>query len=108
MFENKITKQKLLDVKEDYGKLLKENLNYKEKWERERGIMEEFKQNMEKHQEEVKKALKIHKANEKLAKQNYQLKEQIKVMGDKLEDVKNNPIRVRIAFLIFRLPMSKK
>lgn len=81
-------------MKEDYGKLLKENLDYKDKWERERNIIEEFKKNMEKHQEEVKKALKIHKANEKLAKQNYQLKEQIKVLNDSLENIRNNPIRV--------------
>jgi len=31
MLENKITKQKLLETKEDYGKLLNENLQYKEK-----------------------------------------------------------------------------
>lgn len=35
---------------------------------------------MEKHQEDVKKALKIHKANEKLAKQNFQLKSEIKAL----------------------------
>lgn len=89
----------MLEVKEDYGKLLKENLDYKEKWERERNIIEEFKKNMEKHQEEVKKALKIHKANEKLAKHNYQLKEQVKALNDNLENIKINPIRVNIEFL---------
>lgn len=35
---------------------------------------------MEKHQEDVKKAFKIHKANEKLAKQNFQLKNELKAL----------------------------
>ena len=31
MLENKLTKQKLLEVKEDYGKVLTENLQYKDR-----------------------------------------------------------------------------
>ena len=86
MLENKMTKQKLLEVKEDYGKLLNENLQYKERYEKEKKMMEEFKQNVNKHQEDVKKALKIHKANEKLAKQNFQLKNEVKELKEQLQN----------------------
>lgn len=57
MLENKLTKQKLLEVKEDYGKLLNENLQYKERWEKEKKVMDEFRNSMDKHQEDVKKAM---------------------------------------------------
>lgn len=36
ILENKMIKQKMLEVKEDYGKLLNENLQYKERWEKEK------------------------------------------------------------------------
>ena len=42
---------------------------------------------MEQHQDDVKKAIKIHKANERLAKQNLQFKEQIKHLSEELEQL---------------------
>lgn len=36
LLDNKATKQKLLEVKDDYGKILKEQIHLKEKWDRER------------------------------------------------------------------------
>jgi hypothetical protein len=57
MLENKLNKQKLLEVKEEYGKLLNENLQYKERWEKEKKVMDEFRNSMDKHQEDVKKAM---------------------------------------------------
>lgn len=99
MLENKMLKQKMLEVKEDYGKLLNENLQYKERWEKEKKLMDDFRQSMDKHQEDVKKALKIHKANEKLAKQNYQLKNEIKVLKEQtMNATQSNLIRNSVSF----------
>lgn len=88
MLDNKATKQKLLESKEDYGKLLKEQIAEKEKWDKEKEIFQstinkqdkiisDYKQAVSKHQEDVKKAIKIHKANEKLAQQNVALKKDL-------------------------------
>lgn len=85
VLENKVTKQKLLEAKEDYSKLLNENLQYKERWEKETQVREEFKNSVEKHQSDVKKALKIHKANEELAKKNVELKNEMKQLREQME-----------------------
>lgn len=85
VLENKVTKQKLLDVKKDYEKLLNENLMHQERWEKESRVREEFKRSVEKHQSDVKKALKIHKANETLAKQNLKLKNEMKELREQIE-----------------------
>lgn len=96
MLENKVTKQKLLEVKEDYGKLLNENLQYKERWEKETEVREEFKKSVEKHQNDVKKALKIHKANEVLAKQNLQLKNDMKDLKEQIESPEFQQVSLQI------------
>ena len=36
LLDNKATKQKLLESKEDYGKILKEQLQQKEKWDKDK------------------------------------------------------------------------
>jgi len=46
-----------------------------------------MKKAMEQHQDDVKKAIKIHKANERLAKQNLQFKEQVKRLSEELEQL---------------------
>lgn len=40
LLDNKATKQKLLESKEEYGKLLKEQLQQKEKWDKEKENIE--------------------------------------------------------------------
>lgn len=102
-----MTKQKLLEVKEDYGKLLNENLHYKERWEKENKVREEFKMSMEKHQGDVKKALKIHKANEKLAKENYKLKSDIKELKDKYENGISPQFQVNLVYIKNQIGNSK-
>ena len=88
MLENKATKQRLIDAKDDQSKLLKEQLAEKEKWNKEREILQseiekqkriiaDYKQAINKHQKDVEKAIKIHKANENLAQQNVALKKEI-------------------------------
>lgn len=44
LLDNKATKQKLLESKEEYGKLLKEQLQQKEKWEKEKETIESLLQ----------------------------------------------------------------
>jgi len=36
LLDNKVTKLKLLEAKEDYGKILHENIQYKDRWEKEK------------------------------------------------------------------------
>jgi len=50
-------------------------------------MREEYKQSMEKHHDDVKKAIKIHKANEKLAKQNLKLKNDLKELQNRYSSV---------------------